>query len=76
LVDQRGFHLVAQISGAEVHDSWLRAPIVEAIPAIRGCQATLANVRENCTPAVPMHHERTAPGCAGKVLLDGSRGMA
>jgi transposase len=36
LVDQRGLPLVAQISGAQVHDSRLLIPIVEAIPAIKG----------------------------------------
>ncbi|MFL6675199.1 MAG: IS5 family transposase [Massilia sp.] len=36
LVDQRGLPLVAQISGAHVHDSRLLIPIVEAIPAIKG----------------------------------------
>lgn len=36
LVDQRGLPLVAQISGAQVHDSRLLVPIVEAIPAVKG----------------------------------------
>jgi transposase len=36
LVDQRGLPLVAQISGAQVHDSQLLIPVVEAIPAIKG----------------------------------------
>jgi hypothetical protein len=36
LVDQRGLPLVARISGAQVHDSRLLIPIVEAIPAVKG----------------------------------------
>jgi hypothetical protein len=36
---------------------------------LKGCQAALANVQENCTPTVPMHHERTGPGCASEALL-------
>jgi transposase len=36
LVDQRGLPLVAQISGAQVHESQLLIPIIEAIPAIKG----------------------------------------
>ncbi len=36
LVAQRGLPLVAQISGAQVHDSRLLVPIVEAIPAVKG----------------------------------------
>lgn len=36
LVDQRGLPLVAQISGAQVHDSRLLIPLVEAIPALKG----------------------------------------
>jgi transposase len=36
LVDQRGLPLIAQISGAQVHDSRLLIPIVEAIPAVKG----------------------------------------
>lgn len=36
LVDQRGLPLVARISGAQVHDSRMLIPLVEAIPAIKG----------------------------------------
>jgi transposase len=36
LVDQRGLPLVAQISGAQVHDSRLLIPIMEAISAVKG----------------------------------------
>jgi len=36
LVDQRGLPLVAQISGAQVHDSRLLLPLVESIPAVKG----------------------------------------
>lgn len=36
LVDQRGLPLVAQISGAQVHDSRLLIPLVKAIPAVKG----------------------------------------
>ncbi len=36
LVDQRGLPLVAQISGAQVHDSRLLIALVEAIPAVKG----------------------------------------
>jgi transposase len=36
LVDQRGLPLVAQISGAQVHDSRFLIPLVESIPAVRG----------------------------------------
>ena len=36
LVDQRGLPLVAQISGAQVHDSRLLIPLVQSIPAVKG----------------------------------------
>lgn len=36
LVDERGLPLVAQISGAQVHDSSLLIPLVESIPAVKG----------------------------------------
>ena len=36
LVDERGLPLVAQISGAQVHDSRFLIPLVESIPAIKG----------------------------------------
>jgi transposase len=36
LVDQRGLPLVARISGAQVHDSRLLIPLVDAIPAVPG----------------------------------------
>jgi hypothetical protein len=39
LVDQRGLPLVARISGAQVHDSRLLIPLVEAIPAVKGLSA-------------------------------------
>jgi hypothetical protein len=32
--------------------------------------------QENCTPTVPIHHERAAPGCAGEVSPHGSHVMA
>jgi transposase len=35
LVNQRGLPLVAQISGAKIHDSRLLIPLVESIPAVR-----------------------------------------
>jgi transposase len=35
-VDQRGLPLVARISGAQVHDSRLLIPLMEAIPAVPG----------------------------------------
>jgi hypothetical protein len=57
--------LVVQISGAQVHDSRLSR---QSRP-LKSCQAALTNVQENCTPTVPMHHERTGPGCAGEGLL-------
>ena len=36
LVDQRGLPLVAQITGAQVHDSRMLIPLVEWIPAVKG----------------------------------------
>jgi transposase len=36
LVDQRGLPLVAQISGAQVHDSQLLIPLMSAIPTVTG----------------------------------------
>jgi len=36
LVDARGLPLVAQISGAQVHDSRFLIPLVESIPAVKG----------------------------------------
>jgi transposase len=36
LVDQRGLPLVARISGAQVHDSRLLIPLMDAIPAVPG----------------------------------------
>lgn len=36
LVDERGFPLVAQISGAQVHDSRFLIPLVVSIPAVKG----------------------------------------
>jgi transposase len=36
LVDERGLPLVAQISGAQVHDSRFLIPLVESIPAVKG----------------------------------------
>jgi hypothetical protein len=36
LVDQRGLPLVAQLSGANVHDSRLLVPMMTAIPAVAG----------------------------------------
>jgi hypothetical protein len=36
LVDERGRPLVAQISGAQVHDSRFLIPLVESIPAAKG----------------------------------------
>lgn len=36
LVDQRGLPLVAQISGAQVHDSRLLIPLMKAIPVVTG----------------------------------------
>ncbi|WP_157778828.1 transposase [Massilia violaceinigra] len=35
LVDQRGLPLVARIPGAQVHDSRMLIPLVEAIPAVK-----------------------------------------
>lgn len=64
--------LVAQISGAQVHDSQLLVSILEAIPTINRCQAALANVQGHCTPTVPLHQEGTVPDCAVKALLHAS----
>jgi transposase len=36
LVDERGLPLVAQISGAQVHDSRFLIPLIESIPAVKG----------------------------------------
>lgn len=36
LLDQCGLPLVDRISGAQVHDSRLLIPLVEAIPAVKG----------------------------------------
>ncbi|WP_370663343.1 IS5 family transposase [Massilia mucilaginosa] len=36
LVDQRGLPLVAQITGAQVHDSRMLIPRLESIPAVEG----------------------------------------
>jgi hypothetical protein len=36
LVDQRGLPVVAQITGAQVHDSRLLIPLIESIPAVKG----------------------------------------
>jgi hypothetical protein len=36
LVDEHGLPLVAQISGAQVHDSRFLIPLVESIPAVKG----------------------------------------
>lgn len=36
VVDQRGLPLVACISGAQVHDSHLLVPLIDAIPAVGG----------------------------------------
>lgn len=36
LGDERGLPLVAQISGAQVHDSRFLIPLVESIPAVKG----------------------------------------
>ncbi|WP_081897660.1 IS5 family transposase [Massilia sp. BSC265] len=36
LVDERGLPLVAQISGAQVHDSRFLIPLIELIPAVKG----------------------------------------
>jgi len=36
LVDERGLPLVAQISGAQVHDSRFFIPLIESIPAVKG----------------------------------------
>jgi len=36
LVDERGLPLVAQVSGAQVHDSRFLIPLVESIPAVKG----------------------------------------
>lgn len=35
-MDKRGLPLVAQISGAQVHDSRFLIPLVESIPAVKG----------------------------------------
>ncbi|MBW3510601.1 transposase [Janthinobacterium sp. NKUCC06_STL] len=36
LVDQRGLPLVASISGAQVHDSRMLIPLLEAAPSVAG----------------------------------------
>ena len=36
IVDQRGLPLVVQISGANVHDSQLLCPLVNALPLVAG----------------------------------------
>jgi transposase len=36
LVDERGLPLVAQISGAQVHDSRFLIPLVESTPVVKG----------------------------------------
>ena len=36
LVDERGLPLMAQISGAQVHDSRFLSPLIESIPAVTG----------------------------------------
>jgi hypothetical protein len=76
LVDQRGVPLVAQISGAHLHDSRLLIPIVEAIPAIKGLSGRTRKRPENCTRTELMRHERTAPGCVGEASPHASRGTA
>ena len=43
LVDQRGLLLVAQVTGAQVHDSRLLIPLVESIPAVKGLSGRRAN---------------------------------
>jgi transposase len=57
LVDQRGLPLVARISGAQVHDSRLLIPLVEAIPAIKGLSGRAQNAQVSFMPIEPMLHE-------------------
>lgn len=69
LVDQRTLPLVAQISGAQVHDSPLLIPLVESIPAVKGL-----SVRARKRPA-KLHADRSYASRAHQAWLR-RRGIA
>lgn len=64
LVDERGLPLVAQIPGAQVHDSRFLIPLVESIPAVKGLAGAPANVQVSCMPIERTVREPIGLGCA------------
>jgi len=64
LVDERGLPLVAQISGAQVHDSRLLITLVKFIPAAKGMAAAPASAQVSCTPIEHMLRELIGLGYA------------
>jgi hypothetical protein len=64
LVEQRGRPLIAQLSGAQVHDSRLLIPLVESIPAVKDYLDARANAQVSYTLAERTPHVHTGLGCA------------
>jgi transposase len=69
LVDERGLPLVAQISGAQVHDSRFLIPLVESIPSVKGLAG-----RSRIRPG-KLHADRAYASRAHRARLR-SRGIA
>lgn len=65
IVDQRGLPWVAQLSAANVHDSRLLRPLVQALPSVRGLSGRpRTSDRPNCTPTRATTIRFIASGCA------------
>ena len=73
LMDERGLSQVAQISGAQVHDSRFLIPLVASIPAVHWPGAERANVQVSCMPIERPLREPIGPGCVISELQRGSR---
>jgi hypothetical protein len=67
LVDQRGLPLVARISGAQVHDSRLLIPLMDAIRAVPGLPGRARKRPVNYMRIARTRHGHIALGCAGEV---------
>jgi hypothetical protein len=54
------------LSSTQVPNSRLLIPIVESIPAVKGCRAVRANAQVSCTLIERLLHGHIGLGCAGE----------